>query len=312
VCVVGTPIDEHLNPQVGKLLGVVSSLAPHLREGQLFVLRSTVYPGATLKVAAWFDEHVPGIDVAFCPERVAQGYAVHEIESLPQIVSGATARAVERAGALFSLVAPKIINATTTEAELGKLFCNAWRYITFATANQFYALCAANGIDYAKVHAAITDDYPRMRSLPLAGFAAGPCLFKDTMQLAAFYNNEFSLGQSAMLVNEGFPRVLMAQLRELGLTNKTVGLLGLAFKGENDDTRESLAFKMKKLLELEARQVLCTDEYVQADFVLPLERVLAESDVLVVCAPHQRYKALAPRQPTLDPWNFLGRGGLLA
>ena len=311
VCVVGTPIDEHLNPQVGKLISLVEELRPHLRAGQLFVLRSTVYPGATQHLARWFDEHLPGVDVAFCPERVAQGYAVQETESLPQLVSGATPRAVERAHGLFALVAPKIIEVSTTEAELGKLFCNAWRYVTFAVANQFYSLCAANGIDYARVHAAITQDYPRMRGLPGAGFAAGPCLFKDTMQLAAYYNNEFSLGQSAMLVNEGFPRVLMNQLRPLGLRDKKVGLLGMAFKGDNDDTRESLAFKMKKLLELEARAVLCTDEHVQADWLLPLDRVLEQADILVIGAPHSRYKGLQPRQPTLDPWNFLGRGGLL-
>lgn len=311
ICIVGTPIDEHLNPQVEKLLRVVSSLRAHLRAGQLFVLRSTVYPGATVKLASWFQDNVPGVDVAFCPERVAQGYAVHEIETLPQLVSGATSRASERARALFSLVAPKIIECSPTEAELGKLFCNAWRYITFATANQFYALCAANGIDYSRVHAAITEDYPRMRGLPGAGFAAGPCLFKDTMQLAAFYNNEFSIGQNAMLVNEGFPRTLMTQLRRVGLADKTVGLLGMAFKGEIDDTRESLAFKMKKLVELEAKGVLCTDEYFRSPWLVPLEQVLADSDVLVVCAPHQRYKSLAPKQPTLDPWNLLGRGGLL-
>ncbi len=311
ICVVGTPIDEHLNPQVDKLLMVARELKPYLRAGQLFVLRSTVYPGATTKLAGWFAEHVPGIEVAFCPERVAQGYAVHEIESLPQIVSGATPQAAERAGALFAMVAPRIVQTSPIEAELGKLFCNAWRYISFAVANQFYSLCAANGVDYARVHAAITEDYPRMKGLPMAGFAAGPCLFKDTMQLAAFYNNEFSLGQSAMLVNEGFPRVLLQQLRELGLSGRTVGLLGVAFKGENDDTRESLAFKMKKLLELEARQVLCTDEYVRRPDLVPLEQVLAQADVLVVCAPHRRYKTLAPGQPTLDPWNLLGRGGLL-
>lgn len=311
VCVIGTPIDEHLNPQVGKLLLVAESLAPHMHEGQLFVLRSTVYPGATERIARWFDTNRPGVDVAFCPERVAQGFAVEEIESLPQIVSGVTPRAAERAAGLFALVAPRIVHLAPLEAELGKLFCNAWRYVTFAVANQFYGLCAENGVDYARVHAGIVEGYPRMRGLPGAGFAAGPCLFKDTMQLAAYCNNEFSLGQAAMLVNEGFPRQLLAQLRPLNLRDKTVGILGMAFKGDNDDTRESLAFKMRKLLELEARRVLCSDPHVGGDWLVPLDRVLAEADVLVIGAPHSQYKGLRPRQPTLDPWNHLGRGGLL-
>jgi UDP-N-acetyl-D-mannosaminuronic acid dehydrogenase len=311
LCVIGTPIDEHLNPEVDKLLRAMGTLRPHLRAGQLFVLRSTVYPGATERLGRWFQENVPGIDVAFCPERVAQGFAIEEIESLPQLISGVTPKAAERAAELFGVVAKKLVHVSTIEAELGKLLCNSWRYLTFAVANQYYALCAENGVDYSRVHAAITADYPRMRGLPTAGFAAGPCLFKDTMQLAAYYDNEFSLGQAAMLVNEGFPRVLMAQLRPLGLRDKTVGLLGVAFKGDDDDTRESLAFKMKKLLEFEACKVLCTDPHVKGDYLVPLEQVLAEANVLVVSTPHREYKGLAPRQPTLDPWNHLGRGGLL-
>jgi len=311
VCVVGTPIDEHLNPQVGKLLQAVGQIKAHLRSGQLFVLRSTVYPGATALLDRWFRENAPGIDVAFCPERVAQGYAVEEIQNLPQIVAGVTPRAAARARELFSRVAPEIIELTPVEAELGKLFCNAWRYVTFAIANQFYSLCAANGIDYARVHAGITRGYPRMRGLPTAGLAAGPCLFKDTMQLAAYYNNDFSLGQSAMLVNEGFPRVLVDQLKPLGLADKTVGVVGMAFKGDDDDTRESLAFKVKKVLELECKKVLCTDEFARGPWYVPLEKVLAESDALIIAAPHTSYRKLDPKQPTLDPWNLLGRGGLL-
>jgi UDP-N-acetyl-D-mannosaminuronic acid dehydrogenase len=311
VCVVGTPIDEHLNPRLNSLLTVITNLKPYLHAGQLFVLRSTVYPGATQFISRWFDEHVPGVDVSFCPERVVQGYAIREIKDLPQIVAGTSSRAYERAAALFGRLTRTIVQLEPMEAELSKLFCNAWRYVTFAVANQFYSLCAKNGIDYYRVHAAITKDYPRMNSLPGAGFAAGPCLFKDTMQLAAFYENEFSLGQSAMLVNEGFPRLLMQQLRPLGLQNKTVGLLGMAFKGENDDVRESLAFKMKKLLELECRRVLCTDEFVKAPRLHKYDVVLAEADVLVIGAPHSRYKTLETKKPVLDPWNLLGRGGLL-
>ncbi len=311
VCVIGTPIDEHLNPRVDHLLAAIEELRLHLRDGQLIVLRSTVYPGATAMLQRWLDNHQLRVDLAFAPERVAQGFALREIEALPQIVSGTTPRAYERAAELFSIVTERIVALDTTEAELAKLFCNAWRYVTFAVANQFYALCAENGIDYYRIHQAVTLDYPRMKSLPGAGFAAGPCLFKDTMQLAAYYNNEFSLGQSAMLVNEGLPRVLMHQLRPLDLRDKTVGILGLAFKGDNDDLRDSLALKMRKLLELEAKSVLCTDEFAVKDWLAPLDEVLARADVLVIGAPHARYKTLRPKQPTLDPWNLLSRGGLL-
>ncbi len=311
IVVVGTSIDEHMNPRVEALLQVIEELCPHLREGQLLILRSTVFPGATLRVQRWLEANVPGVDLAFAPERVAQGFALREIASLPQIVAGTTPRAFERAAELFSLVASKIVPLEPTEAELAKLFCNASRYVSFAIANQFYALCADNGIDYYRIHHAVTLDYPRMKHLPAAGFAAGPCLFKDTVQLAAFCDNAFSLGQSAVLVNEGMPKQLMNQLRAHGLADKTVGLLGVAFKGDSDDVRDSLAFKMKRLLELEAKAVLCTDEFVSNDWLLPLDDVLARADLLVIGAPHTRYKTLAPTQPTLDPWNLLSRGGLL-
>jgi UDP-N-acetyl-D-mannosaminuronic acid dehydrogenase len=263
-------------------------------------------------MAEQLQTHVPGIDVAFCPERVAQGYSLKEIASLPQIVSGTTASARERARSLFGLLTEKIVELETTEAELAKLFCNSWRYIVFAVANQFYSLCAENGIDYYKVWDAVTLDYPRMRGLPKAGFAAGPCLFKDTMQLAAYYNNDFTLGQSAMLVNEGLPRILMQQLRSRGLKDKTVAILGMAFKGDNDDIRESLAFKMKKLLSVECKKVICSDPYVKAPWLVSLEEALETADLIVIGAPHTVYKSLSPHQPTLDPWNHLGRGGLLA
>jgi UDP-N-acetyl-D-mannosaminuronic acid dehydrogenase len=219
-----------------------------------------------------------------------------------------------RARDLFACMAETVIELEPLEAELGKLFCNSWRYIVFASANQFYSLCVAHGLDFYRIWDAITRDYPRLAGFPRAGFAAGPCLFKDTMQLAAFYDHEFSLGQSAMLVNEGLPRVLVQHLRDAAapLAEKTVGLLGMAFKGDIDDTRESLAFKLKKVLTLECREVLCTDELARGPWWSPLEDVLARADLLVIASPHSRYRGLAPRQPVLDPWNLLGRGGLLA
>lgn len=313
VCVIGTPVDEYLNPRLNRLLQAVEDLKPFLSARQLFVLRSTVYPGATTKVAERLQAQVPGIDVAFCPERVTQGYAIRETATTPQIIAGVGERARARGRALFAKVCSKLIDLEPSEAELAKLFCNSYRYISFALANQFYAVCMENGLDYYRVWEAVTEEYPRMRGLPKAGFAAGPCLFKDTMQLSAFFNSDFSLGQAAMLVNEGLPRLLVRHLKdEADLRDKKVGILGLAFKGDSDDVRESLAFKLRKLLSLECREVLCTDSHIkQTPDLVSLERVLAEADILVIGAPHSEYKNLRPKQPVLDVWNLLGRGGVL-
>jgi UDP-N-acetyl-D-mannosaminuronic acid dehydrogenase len=312
ICIIGTPIDEHLNPRVQSVLSAIDSLSPYFRKEQLFVLRSTVFPGATRKVHAYLQRSIPGIDVAFCPERVVQGQAVEEIASLPQIVSGVGEQARARAAKLFGAICRTTVDLEPEEAELAKLFCNAWRYITFAIANQFYDVCAENDLDYYRIYEAIRREYPRMHGLPRAGFAAGPCLFKDTMQLAAFFPNDFPLGHAAMLVNEQLPRLLVRQLsKKMDLADKTVGILGMAFKADNDDTRESLAFKLRKLLMVECKQVLCTDPFVGLPWLVPLEQVLAEADVLVLGAPHSQYASLRPKQSIVDPWNHLGRGGLV-
>jgi UDP-N-acetyl-D-mannosaminuronic acid dehydrogenase len=311
ICIIGTPIDEHLNPKVELLLDAVRGVAPHLHARQLFVLRSTVFPGATQKVYEHLQRHVPGIDVAFCPERVAQGAAIEEIRSMPQIISGVGERALTRARALFTRIAKETVELQPIEAELAKLFCNAWRYISFAVANQFYTVCADNQLDYYRIWEAVTRDYPRMQGLPKAGFAAGPCLFKDTMQLAAFFPNDFPLGHAAMLVNEQLPRAVVRQLAQKhDLRDKTVGILGMTFKADSDDIRESLAFKLKKQLTIECKEVLCTDEYANLPWFKPLEEVLRASDLFVIGAPHARYKSLALDKPLIDPWNLLGRGGL--
>lgn len=313
VVVIGTPVDEHLNPDAHAVPDAVSALSEFLRDGQLLILRSTVYPGVTRLVEERLDELGLEIDVAFCPERIAEGKAFTELYSLPQIVSGRKPSAVRRAADLFSLLAASIIEATPEEAELAKLFTNTWRYIKFAAANQFYMIANSHGIDFEQVRTAITTDYPRAQDMPGAGFAAGPCLFKDTMQLAAFNNNAFFLGHAAMMVNEGLPMYLVDRMDNLyDLKDKTVGILGMAFKGESDDTRSSLSYKLKRILRFRARSVLCTDPYVTSDTSLSsLDEVLEQSDVLIIGAPHKVYSGLSADLQIVDVWNLLGRGTLL-
>jgi UDP-N-acetyl-D-mannosaminuronic acid dehydrogenase len=310
VVVVGTPVDEHLNPDPRAIPAALGACTPHFRDGQLLVLRSTVYPGVTALVEKLVGELGRDMDVAFCPERIAEHKAMEELFSLPQIVSARTERGRARAAALFGRLTEKIVHLEPEEAELAKLFTNTWRYIKFATANQFFMMANDRGLDFERIRQGLMLDYPRAKDMPGPGFAAGPCLFKDAMQLAAFNDNNFALGHAAMLVNEGLPLYLVTQMeKRFDLANCTVGILGMAFKGDSDDTRSSLSYKLRRVLDFRAKAVLTTDPYVTTDpRLLPLEKVLAESDVLILATPHTVYREIETARPVVDVWNFFGRG----
>jgi UDP-N-acetyl-D-mannosaminuronic acid dehydrogenase len=313
IVVVGTPVDEHLNPDAEAVPNAVAALKRHLRPGQLLILRSTVYPGVTRLVETRLKALGVDIDIAFCPERIAEGKAFTELYSLPQIVSGCSPSAVDRASDIFKLLTEQIVITTPEEAELAKLFTNTWRYIKFAAANQFYMIANDYGIDFNRVRHAITFDYPRALDMPGPGFAAGPCLFKDTMQLAAFNNNNFTLGHASMMVNEGLPLYMVSRMEQRwDLSTLRVGILGMAFKAESDDIRSSLSYKLKRILRFKALEVHCTDEYVTDDeSLLPLEEVLEKCDVLVIGAPHPEYRSVKTDKPVVDVWNLLGNGSLV-
>ena len=311
IVVIGTPVDEHLNPDPQAITLALERCRPHLRDGQLLILRSTIYPGVTRQVERELQAWGLEIDVAFAPERIAEHNAVEELVSLPQIVSSRTERGFDRASELFSRIAPTIVRLSPEEAELAKLFTNTWRYVKFAMANQFYMMAESKGLDYENIRSAIRQDYPRATDLPSAGFAAGPCLFKDTMQLAAFSDNNFHLGHSAMLVNEGMPGFIVSQLESKhDLSNMTVGILGMAFKAGSDDIRSSLSYKLKRVLKFRAKNVLTTDPMVPSSVdkeLVPLEQVLQQADVLILATPHKEYKGIVTDKPLVDMWGITPR-----
>ena len=305
IVVIGTPIDEFLNPSMTVFERTVDQLAPYLAEGALVILRSTVYPGTTVYVAQALADRGSAVDVAFCPERIAEGQAIEELRMLPQIIGADEPRAGERAVALFARLGVETVLTTTREAELAKLLTNAWRYMKFAVANQFFMIAHAAGVDYNRVLHAIRHEYPRARDLPGPGLAAGPCLLKDTMQLAAFTSDHFPMGQSAMQINEGLPAYIVSAMeRRYGsLRGRSVGILGMAFKAESDDPRASLSYKLRKLLGWAGARVLCTDPWVRDERLVPLARVLDEAEILVVGAPHRGYRGLdLDGREVVDVW----------
>ncbi len=308
IVTIGTPVDEYLDPNIRAFDRNMDALLDRMRSGQLLMIRSTVFPGVVDRLGRSVRERGLEIEVCYCPERIAQGYALREITQFPQIISGCTEAALRRARAFFEDLGTEVIPLPPVEAELAKLFSNCYRYINFAISNQFYMLAERFGADFQNIYQAVTRDYPRMTGFARSGFAGGPCLLKDTMQLASFNHNLLTLGQHAMMINEGMPSFVVERLKErMDLPAATVGILGMAFKGNCDDPRSSLSYKLRKILTLECRRVLCTDPYVPDPELVPLERVLAESDVLILGACHDVYRDLAFRQPVVDVFGFLPR-----
>jgi UDP-N-acetyl-D-mannosaminuronic acid dehydrogenase len=307
IVTIGTPIDEYLNPRLMPIFGLAEKMLPYLTADHLLILRSTVFPGTTQRLHDFFQRRQMPVAVTFCPERIVQGQAIRELSGLPQIVSGFTPEAIARAREVFCRLGQEVVVGEVMEAELAKLFSNAWRYIQFATANQFYMIAEQNNVDFQRIHHLVTHNYERAKDFPKAGLTAGPCLLKDTMQLAAFYQNNFLLGQAAMTANEGLPAFLVEQLRQqFALSQHTVGLLGMAFKGNIDDTRDSLAYKLRKLLLFHGATVLCSDEFVNDPAFVSKEELLEKSSIVILSAPHRAYRELSlPKHLHLvDVWGF--------
>jgi len=308
ILVIGTPIDEFMNPSVRIFDRVIDELIPHLRDGSLVVLRSTVFPSTTESVERRLRAAGVDAEVVFCPERIAEGHALEEIRSLPQLVGASSDKGFEKASRLFERLGVKVVRTTPLEAELAKLLTNTWRYMKFAIANQFFQIAHRSGLDYNRVLDAIRHDYPRAADLPGPGFAAGPCLLKDTMQLSAFTPDHFPMGQAAMQINEGLPNYIVDTLNSRRpLSGRTLGILGMAFKGESDDPRASLSYKLRKLAAFKGARVLCTDPYIHDESFLPLDHVLKEAELLVIAAPHRAYRQLDLKdREVVDVWGITG------
>tara|TARA_B100000686_G_scaffold197784_2_gene204636 strand:+ start:31 stop:1233 length:1203 start_codon:yes stop_codon:yes gene_type:complete len=308
IVAIGTPVDEYLNPNVRVFLEFFDNLKKHLTKNQTIIIRSTIYPRTCQQVMKILGGTKKNIQLAYCPERIAQGYAIKELRELPQLVAGVTPKAQNSAAKLFKLIAPKIIKVSMEEAELAKLFTNAWRYIQFSITNQFYMIANDFNLDFNRIRQIMSDGYGRAYNIPSAGFAAGPCLLKDTMQLAAFNNNNFFLGHAAMMVNEGLPNYIVENLRhKYGINNKKIGILGMAFKADMDDTRDSLSYKLGKILRFHGAKVSYSDEFAKDPTFISKEQLIKECDIVIIGAPHTAYKKIkiSKKKKIVDIWGLL-------
>ena len=305
VCI-GTPINNKLNPNLRGFINFFYQLKKFLKKDQIIIIRSSIYPGICNKIYKIIESKCKNL--SYCPERIVQGKAILELPKLPQLVSGKNKKAILESGKLFRKVCKKIIYTKVIEAELIKLFSNAYRYINFSISNQFYMICQNQNLDFFKIRDIMKDGYLRNSSIPMSGFTAGPCLLKDTMQLSSFYNHKFLLGHSAMSINEGIPKFIINKLeKKFNLKKKTVGVLGLAFKSETDDIRDSLSIKLLQLLKLKKVKTLQSDEYFKTKENIDKIDLVKKSDIIIISTPHKAYKKLkiGKNKILVDIWGLI-------
>ena len=312
ILIVGTPVSVDGKPSSDDLLHLISDMLPYLFNTKVLILRSTVYPGITQEIKEFLAKNDCHIEVAFCPERIVEGDAIHEIKTLPQIIGVETDQAFKCASTLFDSISPEIIRTNFREAEIMKLFANSFRYLQFAIANEFFEICVKNNINWENVWGALKQNYPRMASLPKPGLAAGPCLVKDTQQLDYYVSGNFRLGKMALEVNEKLPDFIFEFLRgKTEIKDKVIGILGMTFKGNIDDFRDSLSFRLKKIFETNSRMVYCSDAILQKSYFVSSAVLIEKSDIIIIAAPHDDYKNLIISKPLIDIWRISNNESLM-
>ena len=305
---IGTPINSKFNPNLKSFVNFFYQLKKFLKKDQIVIIRSSIYPGICNKIYKIIKNKCRNL--SYCPERIVQGKAISELPKLPQLVSGKNRKAIQESSKLFRKVCKKIIYTEVIEAELVKLFSNAYRYINFSISNQFYMICQNQNLDFFKIRDIMRDGYSRSADIPMSGFTAGPCLLKDTMQLSSFYNHKFLLGHSAMSINEGIPKFIVSKLeKKFNLKKKIVGVLGLAFKSETDDIRDSLSIKLLQLLKSKKIKTLQSDECFKTKDNINKKDLVKKSDIIIVSTPHKAYKKLKinKKKILVDIWGLIGK-----
>jgi UDP-N-acetyl-D-mannosaminuronic acid dehydrogenase len=326
VITLGTPSFSHIEIDMRDIRSALDDLLGVLAPGHSLILRSTIAPGTTDFVAGYLAKHRgfhigEEVFVSHAPERIAAGRFLEEIETLPCIIGGVGARSGEVAGELFAVFGAPVVQTTPVQAELAKIWTNILRYATFALPNLLMMDCERNSANVFEVIDLINRDYPR-GGIARPGFTAGTCLRKDFA-----FSEERSAAPGMLLavsrVNESVPLFLIEGIRRrIGtLAERRIAVLGLSFKADTDDERDSLSHKLIRMLERELADVAAHDPHVATPTV-SLEDALQDADVVVLATDHSEFRdpatlaAIAQRASSdclvVDPWDCWGAAQVFA
>jgi len=333
VICVPTPLTRAKQPDLSYVMTAVTQLVPHLHRGQLIILESTTYPGTTQEVVKPILERsglVAGRDfhLAFSPERLDPGNRNRGIRTVPKIVGGLTSGCTETACLLYQQVTPRVVSVSSaTVAEMVKVYENVFRNVNIALVNELTLLCERMGLDvWEIIDAAATKPYGFMPFYPGPG-VGGHCIPVDPYYLAAKareYDFHVRFIELAAAVNDSMPYYVLSRTTQaLGSRGKTLSgartlLIGVAYKKDISDARESPALKIMELLEKRGAVVSYHDPYVP-EITLPnpgaklqsvplTDEALASADCVIIATDHSAidYRLVADQAPLIvDTRNVL-------
>ncbi len=322
IIIPGTAVDENLCTDLSHLEKVVNNLMPNLQDDQTIILRSTLAPRTTDYIRTYIEKKTnfkicKDLYLTFAPERIAEGYAIKELKELPQIVGAYDDVGFENTKKLFSRFTDKIIRTTPLEAELTKLFTNSWRYARFALANEYAIIADSLGANIYTILDAVNYDYPRAK-IPKPGLAKGPCLGKDTWLLlngVPAYGSLNSVIASAYSVNESMPAFMINKAKDhIGdLSGKKIAVLGLTFKRDSDDKRDSLSQKLIRMLKNEFAEIKMHDPFVAQGNIA---EIVKDANAVFITVNHSEYdnldlsKMAQAGTVVVDLWNVTGKSEL--
>lgn len=308
VIIIGTQLLPSGEPDREGVLNCIQDIHPHLCEGALLILRSTVYPGTTQLVRDFLEKiGRQDVKVIFAPERIAEGFALIELGTLPQIIGADSDVDFESARIFFEKVGNKVLRASSKEAEFIKLTTNAYRFAHFALGNAIYLAAQRENFNYSSLFGTMVDDYPRLSSLPKPGYVGGPCLIKDTVQLQSFFGGSNPMTDFALVVNRQLVEHTIKQVLEFAsrVKGERIGVLGVAFKPESDDVRDSPILLVMHELQLRGYEIKYFDPHARVESFefQEIDELLADSDIIVLGTPHSQFSSLQIDTPLVNVWN---------
>lgn len=306
IIAVPTPFKDNHVPDVSYIEAATRAIAPHIAEGNLVILESTSPVGTTEKIAVWLQELRPELDVgssvyiAHCPERVLPGQTLKELVVNDRVIGGINSASAEKATEFYrQFVTGEILCTHSRTAELAKLSENAFRDVNIAFANELSLICDRLDIDVWEL-IKLANRHPRVNILQPGPGVGGHCIAIDPWFIVDSAPEEARLIRTAREVNDSKPDFVVAKVKEAAAKFKEpkIACLGLSYKADIDDVRESPAVKVvEKILEAQIGKVMIVEPHIKTlpnaltkgkcfPSLVSLEESIKQSDIIVVLVAH--------------------------